>query len=133
MAGSCLGAKARILILTLISLTLSAPAFAWTVTVAWDPNPAQEDVTGYILHYGTTPRTGSGFSGYDQHVDVGNVTEHSVDFPDAATYYVAVTAYNAAGLGSDYSAEISADPPLRALIASSQRWRVPVRSARAAR
>ncbi|MBI5446082.1 MAG: hypothetical protein HY900_33325 [Deltaproteobacteria bacterium] len=95
--------------LAVLLLSLSSAALAAPVTVAWDPNPPAEGVTGYVLHYGTVSRTAPGFSSYTTQVDVGNVTQYTVDLASAgATYYLAVVAYNAAGLRSDYSAEISA-------------------------
>ncbi|MDW7710749.1 MAG: thrombospondin type 3 repeat-containing protein [Deferrisomatales bacterium] len=79
-------------------------------------------MTGYILHYGTTSRTAPGFAAYASHVDVGNVTQHSVALPDdGATYYLAVVAYNASGLRSDYSAEVSAAPTTAATLTISAR------------
>lgn len=93
----------------LLSVVLvAAPAWAWNVTVAWDPNPASENVTGYILHYGKVSRTAPGFTAYSSQVNVGNVTQRSLALPDdGATYYLAVVAYNGAGRSS-YSAEVSA-------------------------
>lgn len=86
-------------------------ASAKTVTVAWDPNPPEENVTGYVVHYGTSSRATPGFTAYDSQVDAGNVTQQDLDLPDStATYYIAVTAYNGQGLNSDYSAEITSVP-----------------------
>ncbi len=88
----------------LVALMLggAGAAAARTVTVAWDANPVSENVTGYLLYYGTQSRSGAGFSGYAAEVDVGNVIQYAVNLPDdAATYYLAVKAYNGQGLRSD--------------------------------
>ncbi|GAB4267416.1 MAG: hypothetical protein Kow0092_20750 [Deferrisomatales bacterium] len=89
-------------------LAAAPPAAARTVTVAWDPNPDEEGVTGYLLYYGTRSRFDARFVGYDHEVDVGAATRFTVDLPDAyRTYFFAAAAYNAAGLRSAYSEEIS--------------------------
>lgn len=75
------------------------------VDLAWDPPETDAvgdpltDPAGYIIHYGPL----SGF--YSQSIDVGNITLCSVALP-AGTWYLAVTAYNVYGGGSDYSNEI---------------------------
>lgn len=95
-----------------VLLLAASSAAARSVTVAWDPNPPSENVAGYILHYGTVSRTAPGFAAYASQLDVGNVTRCTVDLPESgAVYYLSVVAYNAAGLRSDYSAELSAVPP----------------------
>ncbi len=92
------------------ALLVPATARAATVTVAWDPNPPEENVTGYVVCYATTSRFDEAFTGYSE-VDAGDVTEFSLTLPDdGATYYIAVVAYNASGLRSDYSDEVSAGP-----------------------
>ena len=77
---------------------------ARTVTLMWDPNPAP-DIAGYLLSYGTTSRQ------YTGTIDVGNVTVYQFSEPDpSATYYLALRAYNTAGLISDYSNEVVTTP-----------------------
>lgn len=89
-------------------LPFSAPAWGRSVTVAWDRNPPEEAVTGYIIHWGSTSRASPTFQGYDVSVDVGDVTEATVELPSvAALFYLAVVAYNGYGLRSDFSAELS--------------------------
>src|SRR5512137_2981945 len=106
-------AKSRAWVTGFVLLAISSlggiqSAEAWTVTVAWDANPPAESVTGYVVHYGAVSRAETGFTAYQSEVDVGNVTQWSLDLPNpSATYYVAVTAYNQFGLRSDYSAELS--------------------------
>lgn len=97
-----------LLLLPLLLLLAATAAHARDVTVAWDPNPPAENVTGYVLHYGATSRATPGFSGYDTQVDVHNVTETTLDL--APGTYLALTAYNAAGLSSDYSVELQVQP-----------------------
>jgi glucose/arabinose dehydrogenase len=72
-----------------------------TIAIAWDPN--RDGTIGYIVHVGTAPRS------YSEHYDVGNVTSFTLSeaLPDQR-YYLAVSAYNAAGIESEYSAEVSA-------------------------
>ncbi len=77
------------------------PAVAGTVSIAWDP-VADTDLAGYRVYSGTS--TGN----YSQSVDVGNVTEATLDLADCQTWYVAVKAYDAAGNESlEYSNEVS--------------------------
>jgi VCBS repeat protein/fibronectin type III domain protein len=77
----------------------AAPVEAASVTLAWDPNP--EAVAGYIVFYGTA----SGL--YTSQVDVGSHTQHTLLNITPGTYYFAVRAYDADGLRSDTSDEVS--------------------------
>lgn len=91
-------------------LLSSTASFAANVTLAWDPNPPEEKVTSYTVYWGNTSRTAQGFTEYENSKVCGNVTECSVDVPAwRGTTYFAVTATNAQGLSSDYSAEVSQD------------------------
>ena len=81
---------------------------AATLTVAWDPS---SNATGYILQYGT--RSGV----YTTQVDVGNVTQAPVaTLADGTTYFFSVKAYNAAGLQSTNSTEVSGTTPPPAIV-----------------
>ncbi|MHB8767186.1 MAG: InlB B-repeat-containing protein, partial [Deferrisomatales bacterium] len=104
---------AAVVMLVVVGLLAGAgAALARTATLAWDPNPPAENVTGYVVHYGTQSRAAPGFVKYGAEVDVGNVTQYAVTFPDpSAVYYLAVVAYNQLGLRSDYSAEVVSAPP----------------------
>lgn len=85
-------------------------AVAGLVTLAWDPS--SPDVAGYRLYYGTTSRLSSGT--YSDSIDVGNSTSRTVsDLIFGNTYFFAVTAYNEAGLESDFSEEIVYTPRLQ--------------------
>jgi hypothetical protein len=72
-----------------------------SVTLAWDPN-SEPDLAGYRLYYGTASRS------YYRTVEVAGGTSVPVaDLDPGTTYYFAVTAYNTAGLESDFSNEVS--------------------------
>ncbi|MBE7503962.1 MAG: fibronectin type III domain-containing protein [Verrucomicrobiales bacterium] len=76
------------------------------VQLAWDPSPSPE-VTGYYLYWGTVSQS------YDNRKDVGLATTATVTNLVAGTlYYFAVTAYESVGLESDYSNEVSYQPPV---------------------
>ncbi|MCZ7636555.1 MAG: fibronectin type III domain-containing protein [Verrucomicrobia bacterium] len=98
----------RSLNLALLLVLLVAPlrhATAADVTLAWDPSP-DATVVGYKLHWGGVSRT------YTSHLDVGNVMTATVPSLQAGTtYYFAATAYDGAGLESDYSNEVEYTPP----------------------
>jgi len=71
-----------------------------SVNLAWDAN-VEPDITGYRLYYGT--RSGE----YTESVDTGNVTTTRVDgLACGSVYYFALTAWNQAGLESDFSNEV---------------------------
>ena len=85
----------RVVILVMAFLLLVFAGFyheAAAASLAWDPSGGV--VTGYNVHYGTSP------SNYANHVNVGNVTQYSLDnlpLQEGVLYYLAVTAYNTAG------------------------------------
>jgi hypothetical protein len=93
------------LLLGALTSTLNAQTLL-DVSLAWDPNP-ETDIAGYRLYYGTEPRV------YSAPVDViGQVTTGVVPgLLPGVTYFFAATAYNTAGLESDYSDEISYTTP----------------------
>src|SRR5688500_17447919 len=72
------------------------------LTLAWDA-PSDGVATGYIIYYGAAPRS------YSRQVNVGNTTSYTVtDLVVGTTYYFVVRAYEATGLRSDPSGEVSA-------------------------
>ena len=74
---------------------------AQTITLAWDPDTAP-DIAGYRLYSGIA----SGV--YTKVTEVGNATTTAVsNLVAGTTYFFAVTAYNAAGLESAPSNQIS--------------------------
>ncbi len=98
-------------ILFLALLLHSAPAFAVTppathsVTLMWDNNPSSDEVAGYRVYFGTA--SGS----YSESVAAGNVTSRTMTgLTPGVAYFFAVTAYDAGGLESGFSAEVSYVP-----------------------
>ena len=84
----------------LVSWVLNGQAQASaTLTLAWDPAP---NAAGYRLHIGTTSRV------YTQQINVGSATSTLVsNLISGKRYFFAVSAYNAAGLESALSNEVS--------------------------
>ncbi len=96
----------------LVVLLMIASAQAQQVILAWDEPSTNEDgsdltdLTGYIVYYGTSP------DNYLQGYDVGDVLTYTLDdLVVGQTYYFAVTAHDAAGNESRYSAEASMTVP----------------------
>jgi Fibronectin type III domain len=84
-----------------ILLVLSPLDSSAQIKLAWDPPPADSNVTGYKMYYGTASRT------YKGPINVGYVTTYTVQrLSQGVTYYFAVTAYNQFG-ESGYSDEVS--------------------------
>jgi len=65
------------------------------ITVAWDANPASDNVTGYKVYKEKVLNSGA----FEEIIDVKNVTQAKLDFDDSETTII-VTAYNEAGLES---------------------------------
>jgi len=106
------GAVALCFFITIISVfgLLSSGAWAFNVTLGWDPN-AESDLAGYRIYYDTD-------SGppYRQSINVPlstpNFNRSSPEYTltglvDGYVYYFALTAYNGSGLESGYSNEVS--------------------------
>ena len=97
----------RLFLNIFISLVLcfflaTANTFAGEANLAWDPPDVPTEVVGYKVYYGTA----SGV--YPQSIDVGNMTSYTVsNLIDGQSYYFAVTTYNALGVESYYSNEVS--------------------------
>jgi hypothetical protein len=78
----------------------SAQAMA-SLALSWNQN-LDADIAGYKIYYGTSSRA------YTNTVDTGSETSATaVNLVEGATYYFAVTAYNNAGLESDFSDEFT--------------------------
>ena len=74
-------------------------ANAAQITLAWDES---DGAAGYKIYSGTESNN------YTWVVDVGNTTSYTTaNLTDGYTYYFAATAYDASGLESDYSDEVS--------------------------
>src|SRR5688572_1051403 len=99
---------ARTLLAGLIAVSTFASAFSThalqSVTLAWDAN-SETNLVGYKLYFGTSSRQ------YTNVSNLGNVLSTSVTLLEGSTYYFAVTAVNALGIESDYSAEVSQNIP----------------------
>src|SRR5882672_1227611 len=79
----------------------SALAQSASVTLAWNP-VTSGGVTGYRVYQGTGTRA------YSNASNAGNLTQTTISgLTNGTTYYFAVVAYNAAGLESDFSTEVS--------------------------
>lgn len=85
---------------------LTSVATAASVTLVWDAN-TEADMAGYKVYSGITHET------YTNMITLGLVTTNVVKgLVRGCTYYFAVTAFNTAGAESDFSNEISYQPPL---------------------
>jgi hypothetical protein len=70
------------------------------IQLQWDSN-VELDLAGYRVYSGTQTRA------YGTPTDVGKVNSYALTALAAGEYFVAVTAYNAAGIESGYSNEVS--------------------------
>ncbi|HEU4694775.1 MAG TPA: putative Ig domain-containing protein, partial [Vicinamibacterales bacterium] len=90
---------------TLLTMAPAA-AYAQTVTAAWDPSPASDQVTGYQVCVGT--------SSLSCNVALASVSASATSYTFSPTggvlHYVAIRALNAAGTGP-YSSEITFSIP----------------------
>jgi hypothetical protein len=78
------------------------PPTSNSASLSWEPPAIGADtVTGYKLHWGTLP--GSPIND----IDVGNVLTFIITGLPYGTIYFVCTAYNSAGIESDYSNEVS--------------------------
>jgi chitinase len=94
------------LLLTLISTTIKAQAAVTSVQVLWDAN-TETDLVGYKVYWGVSPKT------YTNSVTIGKVTTVTLtNLVVGVVYYIAATAYNSAGLESDFSNEAVWKKPL---------------------
>ncbi len=93
------------------TITMTAPAgssssvvsLAWTPPTENDDGTTLVDLAGYKIHYGDKPGT------YTKTVSVSNpgLTRYVLDALPAGKHYLAMTAYNLAGLESRFSPEVS--------------------------
>jgi Fibronectin type III domain/Dockerin type I domain len=85
----------------ILMLLFPTVAQAGDVALKWNSN-SESDLGGYKIYFGTASRT------YRAPVVVGKQTSYTLSQLPAGKYYFAVTAYNAAGLESAFSNEVSA-------------------------
>lgn len=90
----------KTILLTVLLVAFSAPAFGEDVTLVWDPN-TEVDLAGYKVYYGTA----SGV--YASPVTISVQTTYTIKNLSPGTYFFAVTAYNTAGRESGYSNEVT--------------------------
>ncbi len=87
---------------TILSGAFSSVRAAQNVTLAWDADTSSTTLAGYLVYYGTAS------GNYSKTVDVGNSNSVSIQaLADNTTYYFVVTEYDALGVESAYSNEVS--------------------------
>ena len=92
----------------IISIDVSRDVLG-SVTLEWTPPQANTDgsyagdLAGYVIYWGREPGS------YEQQVRIENVglTAYVIDGLRPATYYFAATAFNSAGVESDFSNEVA--------------------------
>jgi hypothetical protein len=88
--------------IALIGIMPISAAMAASITLAWNPNPPEDEVAGYVIYYGKTSGR------YTYVVDVGNMTTCTLaGLSPGVPYYIALTAYDAYDNESDLSDEVS--------------------------
>ncbi len=105
-----LHAKFSKLIPVLFGLLIVTPALAIEfdedgrvlpeLTLKWSPNP-EPDIGGYVVYYGR--ESGE----YGRSLTVTGTTSATIMVPEGLMVYLAVTAWHAAGVESEFSDEIS--------------------------
>src|SRR5688572_13367984 len=93
-------ASLSMLFVWMIFISGISTVLAADVTLTWDAN-TEPGVAGYNLYAGVTS------GGYGSFVSVGNQTSYTVTGLANGTFYFAVTAYNAYGVESGFSNELS--------------------------
>ena len=92
---------APLFLLALMAFFLSVQdGRATLLTFAWDE---VDGAAGYKLYYGKASRH------YTRAVDVGNVSEYTLDVAEGPAYYFALVAYDSSRLESDFSEEVVYD------------------------
>jgi hypothetical protein len=95
-----------VLLYGIVAVLTSTPAFADSLTLAWDPS-SDSGIAGYNVYYGVASRT------YTNMISVGTNTVATIsNLVEGVTYYFAATTYDINGLESDFSDEISYTVPV---------------------
>ncbi|SEM51800.1 hypothetical protein SAMN04489760_11952 [Syntrophus gentianae] len=88
---------------------LPGTGYSTIITLTWDLNENSEDIAGYKVYTGTSAGT---YGAEPVCYTDSNENSCAVSVSnDGKTHYYAVTAYNKAGLESDYSNEVSYKAP----------------------
>ena len=84
-----------------VQTALGSVTLSWTAPEQNEDGSALTDLSGYKIYYGDSSRE------YDSEVQIDSVgqTTHVIDNLVPGTYYFAATAFNAAGVESDFSGE----------------------------
>ena len=110
-SGGCAGAASTstfVLVATSICIA-TFTATPMTAGLSWDP-VISANLSGYRVYYGIA--SGSYVQPAGQGIDVGNATTYAVIGLNSGTrYYFATTAYDASGVESSYSNEVSKAVP----------------------
>lgn len=78
---------------------------SYSATLQWDANSSSEQVVGYRVYYGAASQS------YTNLVEAGTMTVNTIPgLVGGVNYFFAVTAYNAEGLESSFSSEVSYMP-----------------------
>jgi len=85
---------------TMLFVAWASAAGAQQLTLAWDAS-ASTNVAGYRLYYGTNTRS------YQFVTNTGLILTQAVVLPHRGRWFFAATAYDANGLESDFSSEVS--------------------------
>ena len=107
--------KRNVLLMVLV-LLFTCSSFADLLTLQWDAN-TEPDLAGYKIYYSEGKNTGAPYQGkgiklngavVDSPIDVGNVTEVTLDVPAGKWFTFSATAYDneTPRLESDYSNEV---------------------------
>lgn len=88
--------------LSILTVEAAQVSLTWTAPSTYSDGTPITNLAGYKLYIGNA--SGS----YQKSVDVGNQTSYTLDVPDdGTTHFLAVTAYDVAGVESNFSDEVS--------------------------
>ena len=85
--------------------TQGSASLSWSSAVIYNEGSALADLAAYIIYYGQSPLTLDRFVG----ISSASETRHTIHGLSQATWYFAMTSYNARGVESDRS-EVGSHP-----------------------
>ncbi len=91
--------------LTVTAITTGSATLSWDAPTTNTDGTPLTNLAGYKIYYGTSS------GNYTRIIDVGNVTTSVINNLAPGTYYFTTTAYDASGIESDYSNEVSKTLP----------------------